>query len=617
MPARLLCAMAIALGSLAFHEISRADVPEADVFVATTGSDENPGTAERPVASVARAQELVRGKLAGGAKGATVLIRGGTYFLREPLRFGPEDSAGDGGSVTYAAFPGEEVVLSGGSPIGPWQVNDGVWEADIPTVRSGEWRFRDLYVAGARQTRAREPNEGFVRVDSAGPDRRTSFSYREGDVKPPADLAGVEVVFLHDWSTSRVGVRSIDTAARTMTFTNPIGPSSPHFAIDNFESHPRYFLENAAEYLDAPGEWYLDTKSGRLRYRPTGKIEPTDEQVIAPRLTNLIVVSGDAQKGTPVRGLRFVGLTFAHTRWDLPSGGYAAGQACFFEPRDGERGGSRTVVDSAVLFDLAEICAVERCHFAHLGGCGVYFRRSCHGNRVARCVVEDVAGNGIMVGETFSRLDGGRDDLVCDGNQVVDNVVRRCGATFYGAVGIWVGITRRTLVARNEVSDLPYTGVSLGWSWNTRPTASEGNVVADNRIHRVMQILSDGGGIYTLGRQPDGVLRGNLIFDVPPNAGRAESNGIFMDEGSSLFVVENNTIYGIARSPIRFHQAENDTLQNNRLVTAPDVPHFRYNSTSEDRFTFRDNSLLENADWKLPADDPARNAGPAPEAEQR
>jgi hypothetical protein len=138
---------------------------------------------------------------------------------------------------------------------------------------------------------------------------------------------------------------------------------------------------------------------------------------------------------------------------------------------------------------------------------------------------------------------------------------------------------------------LPYTGISLGWNWSAAPTVCEGNLVTANHIHHVVQLLSDGAGIYTLGRQPGTILRGNVIHDVTVNAGRAESNGIFMDEGSSEMLVENNVIYNIAKSPVRFHKAGKNILRQNQLVTRPKVPPFRYNDTNEKLIVLKENQV--------------------------
>jgi hypothetical protein len=161
-------------------------------------------------------------------------------------------------------------------------------------------------------------------------------------------------------------------------------------------------------------------------------------------------------------------------------------------------------------------------------------------------------------------------------------------------VGIWLGITADCRVVENHVHHLPYTGISLGWSWNPHPTGAGGNHIVNNHIHDVLQTLSDGGGIYTLGNQPGTKLVGNRIYHVPLNAGRAESNGIFMDEGSSEILVQQNIIHEITRSPIRFHKALNNKIVDNQLAHADDVPMFKFNACQESAMRFENNRRLVN-----------------------
>jgi hypothetical protein len=571
--------------------------PAAELYVSPDGDDAHPGTQEQPLRTLAAARDRMRGQPGDRA----VYLLGGVHVLPEPLTLSSEDSADENRTVTYAAAPGEQVVISGGRAIGPWRKEGELLTAD---ATGGRWRFRELFIGGERRPRARHPNESYLRVDRAGPDNRTSFSFNAGDLQPLESYGEAEVVFLHDWSISRVRVKAIDGANRMVSFTDPIGSNAPHYQITNFEPHPRYFMENAREYLDAPGEWWLDTDAGRLWYVPRDGETAENLQAVAPWLEALVVVRGDEQSGRAVRGLRFKNLTFAHCRWDTPRSGYAEGQANFHEARDGG------MISAALSFELAENCTLENCRLEQLGGAGVSFGRHCHENRIDGCTLQEIAGNGVMIGETMTRTGSAGEDLVCRGNRVENCTIERCGELYYGAVGVWVGIAQQTTIAHNEIRHLPYTGVSVGWRWDTQPTGCRENVVRDNHIHYVMQTLSDGGGIYTLGRQPGTTLSGNRIHDVPLNLGRAESNGMFIDEGSSLLTIENNTIYHIDRSPIRFHRAESNTLRNNRLVCAPGVPPFQYNSASAETMTMEGNEVIEAEMWTPPADDPTAGAGP-------
>jgi hypothetical protein len=128
-----------------------------------------------------------------------------------------------------------------------------------------------------------------------------------------------------------------------------------------------------------------------------------------------------------------------------------------------------------------------------------------------------------------------------------------------------------------------------------------------------MQLLSDGGGIYTLGLQPGTNLTENVIHDVTRNAGRAESNGIFMDEGSTSIAVEGNLIYNIANSPIRFHRAGANKIINNRLVSTPGIPAFSFLASDQAAMIFEGNDEIVAEEWKPPANDPTvLHAGPRP-----
>ncbi len=564
----------------------------AEFYVATDGNDANPGTVRKPFATLARARHAVRDLKKGGLKkDVTVLVRGGMYRLDKPLVFGPEDSGTRDHSITYAAYPGERPVFSGGRRITGWKKGVGrLWTVEVPEVRADKWDFRQLFVNGRRAVRARSPNTGFFRVVKAGPDRRSGFTFREGDIKPWADLRDVEVVFLHDWCTSRVRIGALDQKSNTVKLADPIGGLKSRWSfINGFEPHPRYYVENAPELLDAPGEWYLDKQRGVLSYYPRAGEDMAKAEVIAPVLERLLEVRGDAKR--PVRNLRFRGLTFAHSEWALPKFGYAAAQAAFHEVRPAHgKPGPRGRVPTAVEFERAVSCRVEGCRFRHLGGSGLSLRKGCHENHIEGNEFFDIAGNGVMVGET-----GKRPEDMARENAVSNNLVQRCGALFYGSVGVWVGITEGTVIAHNEIRNLPYTGVSVGWQWNPEPTPCKGNVVEDNHIHHVMQMLSDGGGIYTLGRQPGTVLRGNHIHDIPANAGRAESNGMFIDEGSSQILIERNVIHAVARSSIRFHKATTNTIRANTLFLAPRRAPFMFNACRRDAMTFKDNVILPEA----------------------
>jgi hypothetical protein len=587
---------------------------EADFYVSPGGDDDAEGSEAAPFATIARAQQAVRKRLKERKEaGDVTVVISGRHYLNEPLAFTPEDTAKDDSVVTYKSHESDKAVISGGRRIGGWKQQGHLWKAEIEGAQSGKWPFRELFFSGQRRPRARTPTQGFFRVAKAGSDNRTSFFFKAGDLRRWSKLHAAELVFLHDWSISRVPIANIDEASRSVHLASPVGRPSPHFAMTNFEAHPRYAIENAPELLDSPGEWYLDAELGVLTYWPVANEDLSVVEAIAPVLTSLITVRGDETGSRAVRNLRFEGLTFSHSAWPLPPRGYAESQATNHAERHGDPNSPSAFIPAAVTFDAAENCALERCRLEHLGGTAIWFRRACRNNRISQSVIRDVAANGVNVGEaqvnvpSAEAVAAGRAlNPVSQGNAITHCRIARCGSLYYGSVGIWVGMAKATEISANEIRHLPYTGVSVGWNWSPAKTVCEGHLVASNHIHHVMQLLSDGGGIYTLGRQPGTVLRGNIIHDVPANNGRAESNGMFIDEGSTELLIESNVIYNIARSPIRFHQAGKNTLRNNQLVVQPRTPPFQYNSTPEKIMAMEGNQIVTAAGW-IP---PRAEAGP-------
>ncbi|HNT87513.1 MAG TPA: right-handed parallel beta-helix repeat-containing protein, partial [Candidatus Hydrogenedentes bacterium] len=283
---------------------------------------------------------------------------------------------------------------------------------------------------------------------------------------------------------------------------------------------------------------------------------------------------GRGAPDAPVRNLYFAGLTFAHAEWPLPEFGYVGIQA-------GHHGTTMDaptfVLPGALEFSHATGCGLKRCCVAHVGACGVVFGAGCRDNIVAHCILEDIGGNGVMVGwrgDELPRRKGllGDYSLSADwtdprfvprNNAVTDCTLRRCGAVNHWCVGIFDAFSDGTRIAHNLVTDMPYTGISIGFRWDESETSQRNCLVEYNKVHDVMKMLADGGAIYTLGFQPGTVLRGNLLYDVHRSAfahGGAPNNGIFFDQGSKGYLVEQNIIYGTSGESVRYNQTGPDNL---------------------------------------------------------
>ncbi len=568
---------------------------EYRIYVSPNGDDSSSGEISNPIASLHRAAELARAK--AGKVQLTVFLHGGTYRLIEPLELSVDDGGTAEAPVLWKAMPGEKPIISGGISLRNWKrENDGSWSAQLPPDFQGE--FRSFYVNNKRAIRARTPDNEYLRIESAGNDKRTHFFFKKDDFPEVDEPKNLELVFLHDWSITRIGVKSINREKNHLIATDSLGARLPFFTLTNWEKHPRYYLENAREFCDSPGEWYCDFLKRKIYYYPLANESMEETEGVIPISQKLITLSGNKKKR--VGFISFTGIIFEHTAWPLPDKGYCGVQACMFDDRMKDQKGWNQV-PAALELDLAEDCGFYDCTIRHTGGSGIWMRQNCSNCEISESRIYDISGNGVNIGEGSDRLVNGipwwkaAPEQVSQHIEIHHSLIEDCGKQFFGAVGIWGGLVSNILIDHNEIRNLPYSGISVGWMWNGTPTPCRENRINGNHIHHIMNILSDGGGIYCLGLQPNSQITNNLIHDVRVNTGRAESNGMFLDEGITDILVENNIIYNIARSPIRFHKAFQNVVRNNVFVCGDKIPPIRYNSTKEEYIEKIDNLVLQHS----------------------
>jgi len=389
----------------------------ADFFVSPKGQDNwsgrlaDPGENDGPFATAARARQAVRAlrKTWKEQRPVRVVFRGGTYYLDEPLEFGPEDSGAEKAPVVYAAAAREKVVLSGGRRLegGRWGEVNGrkAWVVDIPEVKEGQWRFRQLFVNGERRPRTRLPKQGEYRIESlpgyTGDFLRSptkQFVYAPGNIVPTwRNLRDVEVVGITRWLDNRLPIESVDGGTRTVTFDR-----SSLFALLSGSKPGPYWVENVFEALDTPGQWYLDRPQGRLYYLPRPGEDVTSAEIVAPRLTQVVRVVGRA--GAAAHDLRFEGITFSHTEWQPPAD-YASSLQAGIE------------VPGALVFDDAERCAVTGGRIEHIGNYGVEVNVGCADIEISHNRITDIGAGGIRIGHFFSWETDGSGRLTERGRQ--------------------------------------------------------------------------------------------------------------------------------------------------------------------------------------------------------
>ncbi|MBL8227987.1 MAG: right-handed parallel beta-helix repeat-containing protein [Bryobacterales bacterium] len=486
-----------------------------------------------PVRTLGQARDAARTLRASGQSGTiTIQINDGVYFLPETLVLTPEDS-----NTVWEAAPGSRPVISGGRVLSGWKRGTGnVW-----TAPAGGLQFRQLFVSGRRAQRARTPNFGFYRIDGPSPtDKPIQLHYRGNDIKKHwADAGDVEVIGLLAWADFRMPVVSVDEAARVATLTLDPRPS-------NKETDARYYIENASDALDTAGEWYLDRKSDTVSYRPVTGENMESEQVIVPALVQLVRLEGKPEAGQFVRNVKFRGLKFAHADWTMTDKGYADTQAAMHAP-------------SAIEGVGAVDCTIEKCTVAHSGGYAIYFGRGSKRNQVLASELFDLGAGGVKLGEPRQFANEAEQNFE---NVVADNHLHDLGLVYPPAVGVWVLQSGRNQIIHNHIHDLYYTAISVGWTWGYGANQSKANIIEYNHLHDIgKEMLSDMGGIYTLGMQPGTRIRNNLIHSVASFT--YGGWGIYPDEGSSEMLIENNIVYNCKSAGFHQHYGRDNIVRNN------------------------------------------------------
>ena len=535
--------------------VSAVSSTAANFYVSPQGNDSwsgalavaNDDASDGPFASIECARDAVRRlKANGGLKGPVkIVLRGGTHRLTHTLELTPEDSGAENAVISYEAYPGETPVISGGRTITGWRKHsDTLWVADVPWTKDAE-PFTQLFVNGQRRVRARTPNEGSyfytkrLKLTTAQTPVCLGLTFFDGDLQTRDGLTeDARIVLFHNWVNSYNCIRNVDWERRRVNFLRPAGAYFLGASI-------RYYIDNIRAGLDAPGEWFFDRAEGRLYYAPLQGEDLSKVEVVVPVVRRTLVsIKGDPAAGQHVEHLVFRGLSFQHSDADLSP-----------EYRHSVQGAHhQTGALTAVGLRNA---LVEQCEFAHLGEHAVSLLESCTDNIIRQCHIHDMGGGGVYLSHEHPKQPD--EKLFTLRNTIENNFIHDGGHFFRAGCGVFLGGSASyNRIVHNEICDMSWMAVHLGWSWTgLRPAHTHHNEVGYNHLHHLGNgVLNDIGGIYTLGVSPGTVLHHNLIHDVTRFERGNEGYGgwgIYPDAGSSELRIENNVVYDTRDGSLHVH----------------------------------------------------------------
>lgn len=527
----------------------------AEFFVAPEGNDANPGTKERPFATLGHARDAVRQTNRKGHEPIRVVLREGIYRLSEPLLLSPEDSGTADCPIVYTAAAGEKAVLSGGRVLRGWKRGSGeLWTTEIPEVKEGKWYFRQLFVNGERRGRARIPAQGQFPVAGHADPHLRSFKFAPGQLDPQwHNLEDVEIVVLQWWAESRLRIESIDQATNTVRFTGDC------FRPADWAGG--WFAENVREGLTQPGQWYLDRTTGVLSYWPLPNEKVEELEFVAPVTKQWLRIEGDYKTGTLVEHVTFRGLGFQHSSWEMdPKLGYSyfqnsvevtPGQRLIpgwvrpQQPEDERLSDpqAQVPVPSAIYVRGGRHIRFEDNEIAHTGAWAIHLAQGgSQDDHIVGNHLHDLGAGAVRVGGP----DPTNDEAEESGRAIItDNRIHNCSQVYYGAPAIFAGQSSGNLIAHNEITGWCEWAITLGWSWGYFPLQNaRDNLVEYNHIHHFggsPLTMPNHSALYAMGIQPGTVFRYNLVHDNTS----PYSNGIILDAGASAMRVEFNVIYNV------------------------------------------------------------------------
>lgn len=532
---------------------------EFDIIVAPDGDDSNEGTPEQPLKTPEAAKE--RAKQIDTDKTVTVWFREGTYFLEKTLEFNSDDKS----NIIYRSYPDEKVVFSGAREITEWYETEtnGIkaFTADVE-INSEDDYFRTLYKDGKSLSRSVYPKAGVF--NAAGVDEADSlcdikeyFSAYAAFYAKPEDMldfqnpSDVDIRIMHYWCDDLLPISSVDLTTGRIETQKP--------AAMNISAGDNYIYENVREALSLPEEWYLDRSEGRLYYIPAEGDTVENLALRAGTLKKLIEING-------ISDISFQGIDFEETNWEHVSGSLHPDRIDREHPLykniKYHTNHPQAAFDLPAAINISNASAINftDCRFSNIGFSAVMFGSRVTDSAVKACHFENIGANAVYIRGDFAV------PATTNNISVTDCHIEKYGRISNNAIGVLLIHAADCDISHNEIHEGWYTGISVGWVWGYTENPTNGIKIQNNLIYDIGNgWLSDMGGIYTLGIQPDTVISGNIIHNVGCYSGSTGYGGwgIYLDEGSSEILVENNLAYDCSSQTFHQHYGKDNMIRNN------------------------------------------------------
>lgn len=523
------------------------------IYISTTGDDSSDGSENLPFKTIKRAIEEVSKHTDSMTGDIVVSFDSGVYFIDETLKLSNVHSGKNGYNVIFCGAEGnDKTVFSGGEEITGWQKhNDLLWKAKADNVQ----HVRNLYINDYPAVRARSKytytyEEDYKEVGSTNEkDGFITTSINFPVIENPQDLETYWPIWwrllIHpvadiEYRSDGKAVFTMDQPAWDFPYSGTYKPSVGK----------QFYLVNAMELLDEPGEFFYNKKEGVIYYYPYKAENMETAKTYIGRTEKLFDIRGESNENK-LSNIVFDNISFKYGAWDESSElGYVNGQSdASGEISTGEY--QYTADGKAILkspgqinFNNAENIAITNCEFICLGSTALMFNDSVRNVRFEGNLLRDIAGGGITIGAPNHSTADNKLTVAgvepCYNFMVRNNVFKRIGFEYHNHTAIAVYYEANINIIHNDISHTPYTGITVGWGWESSKLRSdyhENIRITHNRISDTMERLIDGGPIYTLGHLFGSEIAYNYISDCHYKLG-----GIYLDAGSSELTIRKNIV---------------------------------------------------------------------------